>query len=68
VNTILLVLIFVLMILALGTLMPFSATRINDLGYRSLCPFAPWSTLSLLLGAGVVWAVRRYLHEEAQQK
>ncbi len=24
----------------------------NDLGYVSMCPFAPWSTLSLLLVAG----------------
>ena len=41
-NTSLGVLIYVLVILAISTAMPFSATRINDLGYRSLCPFAPW--------------------------
>ncbi len=46
--------------LALWTLLPFSAPKANDLGYISACPFAPWSTLALLLGAGVLWVLRQY--------
>jgi hypothetical protein len=41
--------------------LPFSASKTNDLGYFSACPFAPWSTLALLLAAGVLWAIRQYL-------
>jgi hypothetical protein len=48
--------------LALWTLLPLPpAARINDLGYHSACPFAPWSSLAMLLVAGVAWAVRQYL-------
>jgi hypothetical protein len=47
--------------LAVLTLLPFSAPRANDLSYVSLCPFAPWSTLALLLVAGLIWAIRQYL-------
>jgi len=46
---------------ALATLIPASAPHANDLGYMSLCPFAPWSTLMLLLLAGVMWVVRGYI-------
>ena len=54
-NTILLGLIVLFVGLAVLTLLPFTAPRANDLGYISMCPFAPWSTLSLLLVAGVIW-------------
>jgi hypothetical protein len=48
--------------LALWTLLPLPpAARINDLGYHSACPFAPWSSLAMLLVAGLAWAVRQYL-------
>jgi hypothetical protein len=47
--------------LAVVTLLPFTAPHANDLGYMSMCPFAPWSTVSLLLVAAVIWAVRQYL-------
>lgn len=47
--------------LAVLTLLPFTAPRANDLGYLSMCPFAPWSSLALLLVAGLIWAVRQYL-------
>jgi hypothetical protein len=60
-NTILLGLIVLFVGLAVLTLLPFTAPRANDLGYMSMCPFAPWSTLSLLLVAGVIWAIRQYL-------
>jgi hypothetical protein len=47
---------------AVVTLLPFSSNNIkSDLGYNSLCPFAPWSTLTLLVGAGLVWIIRAYV-------
>ena len=65
-TTIFLVLIMLLIGAAVFTLLPSSSSRINDLGYISLCPFAPWSTLSLLLLGGVVWAVRGYLRDQSK--
>ena len=60
-NTILLGLIVLFVGLAVLTLLPFTAPRANDLGYMSMCPFAPWSTLALLVVAGVIWSIRQYL-------
>ena len=60
-NTMLLGLVVLFVGLAVLTLLPFTAPRANDLGYMSMCPFAPWSTLSLLLVAGLIWAIRQYL-------
>ena len=59
-NKALLGLIVILVGLAVWTMLPFSASKANDLGYVSTCPFAPWSTLALLLVAGVIWAIRQY--------
>jgi len=64
-NAMLLALVIVLVGLAVFTLLPFSASKANDLGYVSTCPFSPWSSLVLLLAAGVVWAVRQYLMTRA---
>lgn len=50
-----------LIALAVATLLPIGTAKPNDFGYVSFCPFAPWSTLMLLLGAGVLWAVRNYV-------
>lgn len=55
----------VLVVLALTTLIPHSNAMISDLGYHTLCPFAPWSTLTLLFLAGLGWIVRQ--HVEAQK-
>jgi len=65
-NAILLALIVVLVGLAIFTLLPFSAPKPNDLGYVSTCPFAPWSSLSLLGVAGLLWAIRKYLMTRAE--
>jgi hypothetical protein len=53
----------VILFLALAgvTVVPFSNPMVSDLGYHTLCPFAPWSTLTLLFLAGVGWVVRRYI-------
>jgi hypothetical protein len=47
--------------LAAATLVPYAALTISDLGYRTLCPFAPWSTLILLLLAGLSWMFRGHV-------
>jgi hypothetical protein len=64
-NAILLALVIIFVGMAVWTLLPLSAPKANDLGYVSACPFAPWSSLALLLAAGVVWAVRQYLMTRA---
>jgi hypothetical protein len=51
----------ILIAFALVTLAPHTASTGNDLGYTSVCPFAPWSTLILLLGAAIAWGVRSYI-------
>ena len=60
-NKALLVLAFVFIGLAAVTLLPLSASKVNDLGYGSICTFVPWSTLTLLLAAAVIGAIRQYL-------
>jgi hypothetical protein len=62
----LLVVIAILVILAIWTLLPFAASKPNDLGYVSTCPFAPWSTGALLSIAIVLWAIRQYLATRAE--
>jgi hypothetical protein len=43
-------------------LLPGSPTHlVNDLGYHSLCPLAPWSSLSLLVPAGICVLLRNYV-------
>ena len=59
-NKALLGVIIILAGLAVWTMLPFPASKANDLGYVSTCPFAPWSTLALLFVAGVIWAIRQY--------
>lgn len=52
--------------LAGWTVFPGNASKPNDLGYFSWCPFAPWSTLALLLVAALLWVVRRYFKTRPQ--
>jgi hypothetical protein len=53
-----------LSVLGLATLVPHTATLVSDLGYNSWCPFAPWSTLTLLVLGGLCWAVRRHINTQ----
>jgi hypothetical protein len=46
------------------TLVPYSSPTVSDLGYRTLCPFAPWSTITLLFLAGLAWLVRRHINAQ----
>jgi hypothetical protein len=57
-------------VLALATLVPFSSSSpamVSDLGYYTLCPFAPYSTLTLLFVAVLAWVVRRYVDNQQSQ-
>jgi hypothetical protein len=49
---------------ACATLVPYSSPMVSDLGYHTLCPFAPWSTLTLLFLAGLAWVVRGYIDQQ----
>jgi len=55
---------FLLAILALVTLVPYSTPMVSDVGYHTVCPFAPYSTLTLLFLAGLAWVVRGYLNSQ----
>jgi hypothetical protein len=50
-------------VLALVTLVPHSNKMVSDLGYHTLCPFAPWSTLTLLFLGWLAWIVRGYINQ-----
>lgn len=62
----LLTLSWIFIALAAVTIVPFSAAKLNDLGYYSLCSFTPWSTVALLAVAGVAWSIRKYLVTRSQ--
>jgi hypothetical protein len=47
-----------LLALAAITVLPYSGSHLNLLGYRSVCGFVPLSTLTLLGAAGLVRIVR----------
>jgi hypothetical protein len=66
-NSLLLIVILLCVASALATLiphMPAAGAMVSDLGYYTFCPFAPYSTLTLLFVAGAVWAVRRHLQTQ----
>ena len=46
---------------AVATLLPIAPSRNPTIGYASWCPFAPVSTVILLLAAGVLWVIRQYI-------
>lgn len=48
-------------VLGAATLMPSSAPRVSDLGYSTFCPFAPYSTLTLLFFGWLAWVVRKHI-------
>lgn len=50
--------------LAASTVLPFSSKMISDLGYYTLCPFAPWSTFTLLFLAGLCEVLRRHINAQ----
>lgn len=47
---------------AVATLLPVTSLANPTLGgYNSWCPFAPVSTILLLIIAGLAWVVRQYI-------
>jgi hypothetical protein len=47
---------------AIATLLPLAPAGNPTLwGYSSWCPFAPVSTVVLLLAGGVLWVIRQYV-------
>jgi hypothetical protein len=63
-STILLVIAIALFVLAAATLMPSSAPKVSDLGYSTFCPFAPYSTLTLLFFGWLSWMIRRHIERQ----
>lgn len=63
-SSLLLVSAILLTIGAAVTLIPSSSLVISDLGYHTLCPFAPWSTITLLFLAGLAWVVRKHIDSQ----
>ena len=57
-KTLFLVLSILFLTLAAATLIPHSSSTVSDLGYYTFCPFAPWSTLTLLFFAALGWIVK----------
>jgi len=51
-------------LLAAVTIVPHSTPMISDLGYHTLCPFAPWSTLTLLFLGWLAWVLRGYINRQ----
>jgi hypothetical protein len=51
-------------VLAAVTVVPYSTPMASDLGYHTVCPFAPYSTLTLLFVAGLAWVVRGYINQQ----
>jgi hypothetical protein len=69
-SALLLALATLFLVLALVTLVPYSSgspAMVSDLGYYTLCPFAPYSTLTLLFVAGLAWVVRRHVDNQRSQ-
>ncbi|MCG8473396.1 MAG: hypothetical protein MI742_16275 [Desulfobacterales bacterium] len=51
---------YILMVSAASTLVPWAgASEANVLGFRSLCPFAPFSTLICLMGANILFTLKK---------
>jgi hypothetical protein len=50
----------------LATLIPHRNSMVSDLGYHTWCPFAPWSTITLLFLAFLAWAVRGYVRQQVK--
>jgi hypothetical protein len=64
-NVLLLVLALLFLALAVATIVPYPSLIISDLGYHTFCPFAPWSTLIMLLLAGLSWLFRSHVKRQA---
>lgn len=55
----------ILTALSAATLIPWTSPVVSYLGYHTLCPFAPWSSLALLFFAWVAWEIRKHINSQA---
>ena len=60
-STVLYTFAIMMLVAAAVTLAPHDSLQLSDLGYHTLCPFAPWSTVTLLFLAGLSWVIRRHI-------
>jgi hypothetical protein len=60
-STVLYAFAMVMLVGAAVTLVPHDSLQLSDLGYHTLCPFAPWSTITLLVLAGLGWVIHRHI-------
>ncbi|VFQ43542.1 hypothetical protein [Desulfoluna butyratoxydans] len=59
---------WLLVLAGAGTLVPWAqATETNVIGYRSLCSFAPFSTLICLMGANILLTLRKRLTAASEE-
>ena len=57
-----------LLLAGASTLIPWpQAPEANVIGYRSLCSFAPFSTLICLMGANVLLTLRKRLTQASEE-
>ncbi|SCY71853.1 hypothetical protein [Desulfoluna spongiiphila] len=57
-----------LLLAGASTLIPWTqASEANVIGYRSLCSFAPFSTLICLMGANVLLTLRKRLTQVPEE-
>ena len=64
VSSVLFFLALILAVSGLATLIPWQSKMISDLGYYTFCPFAPYSTGTLLLLARLAWVVRSHIKSQ----
>jgi hypothetical protein len=63
-SSVLLASMIIFLSLAAATLVPSTLPKISDLGYSTFCPFAPWSTLTLLFFGGLSWVIRKHINAQ----
>lgn len=65
-STLLFVVAILFAIVGAATLVPYPNPMVSDLGYHTLCPFAPYSTLTLWFVAALAWVVRRHVDSQPE--
>jgi hypothetical protein len=63
-SSVLLASMIIFLSLAAATLVPSTLPKVSDLGYSTFCPFAPWSTLTLLFFGGLSWVIRKHVNAQ----
>ncbi|BCS98410.1 hypothetical protein DSLASN_40420 [Desulfoluna limicola] len=59
---------WILILAGASTLIPWAAaSEANVIGYKSLCPFAPFSTLICMMGANILLTLRKRLTAASEE-